>query len=464
MALTPAVKSLRTYIVPSVTLAGFLSCLVVATASAQDHQAGSKEDPQDPPPQEVKELPRDIHQGMFSEDPEDLENVLPAIALREDMKNSVFSIPASDRFHATVNKAKDDLHEAIGLKFALDFSHVFQFLSEAPVNPDSTWGTASVLSFPVTWELVDRGGPTQGQVYFQLEGRWEYGTTGPQRLGGVGLNSVAGTANTYVAYVPTFLVRNLYWQQGTAESGWAYRIGKITPDQIMGSSAHLSPKTTFLPIVGTGGFSNGLPDSGLGIVAVAHAYNLLRFLVVISDANADRFNFGDIGAGDFYKAIELGVKVAPRTSKAGYSKVTLWHTDGTKDGQPANGAIGPEGWGLFAKYEMELADDGRPVVILRYGKSFNGAAVFREQVGVHFVLYDPTGVTRVQNDALGVAYNWVQLENPDARPESNIELFYRFPLFPQMDMTFSFQSIINPALDPDNGYAAVFGIRFRTTL
>ena len=436
---------------------------MVTTARAQEPEADSKEDPKESPDQEAQEGPKDIPRGALSDSPDDPENLLLAIEQRRTMKNSLVSVPLLEQLHSTIDNAKEDLYDWTHLRLALQFNHLFQFLSEAPLAPDSTWGTASDLDFLAAWELVDRGEPTLGQVYFQLEGRWEYGTTGPERLGTVGLGSLVGTANTFAAYVPTFLVRNLYWQQGTAEAGWAYRIGKITPDAMLSTSAHISSPITFLPTAGTGPFSNALPDSGLGIAGAGHLYDLLRFLVIISDANADRFNFGDLGAGDFYKAIELGVKVAPRTPKAGYSKVTLWHTDGTEDGEPANGALGPEGWGFFIKYEQELAADGRPVVILRYGKSFNDSAFYREQVGAHFVLYDPTGLTRLQNDLLGVAFNWAQAAVSGARGESNVELFYRFPLFPQLDMTLSYQSVIHPALDPDNGFASVFSFRFRTT-
>ena len=455
---------MKTSTVLSAALAIWLCCSVVATASAQDHQAGSKEDPQESPNQEAQEGPQAASQGgVLSDSPDDPSNLLPAIEQRRKLKYSVVALPAVERLHETVDGAKEDLYEWTHLRLAAQFNHLFQFLSEAPLAPDSTWGTASEVDFLAAWELVDRGEPTLGQLYFQLQGRWEYGTTGPERLGVVGLGSLVGTANTFSAYHPTFLVRNLYWQQGTAEAGWAYRIGKITPDAMLSTSAHIASPLTFLPTAGTGPFSNALPDSGLGIAGVGHLYDLLRFMVIISDSNADRFNFGDIGAGDFYKAIELGVKVAPRTPKAGYSKVTLWHTDGTEDGEAANGNLGPEGWGFFVKYEQELAADGRPVVILRYGKSFNESAFYREQVGAHFVLYDPTPLANMKDDLLGVAFNWAQAAVSGARGEYNAEVFYRFPLFPQMDMTFSYQGVIHPALDPENGYASVFSFRFRTT-
>jgi len=41
--------------------------------------------------------------------------------------------------------------------------------------------------------------------------------------------------------------------------------------------------------------------------------------------------------------------------------------------------------------------------------------------------------------------------------------FYRFPVFPTVDMTLHYHAIINPALDPTNDLAHAFSLRLRTT-
>ncbi len=82
------------------------------------------------------------------------------------------------------------------------------------------------------------------------------------------------------------------------------------------------------------------------MVGAWHLNERTTLVGLVSDANADRFDFGDIGEGDLFTAAEIHFKVAPRTPKAGYSKVTLWHTDGTKDGSAINAMTGPSGSGL----------------------------------------------------------------------------------------------------------------------
>ncbi len=442
----------------SVMLAGLLNCVMIATAGAQDEQVSTNVD-------QLTSSEDDIYQGIMSDDPEDPANTLLGIQERRTQKNSLFSVSPLQGLHEASDHAKEDLYEATNLKLGLAFTHAFQWISEAPLAPDtSTWGTASDLDFMGTWELVDRGGSTQGQLYFHFEGRWEYGTIGPERLGTIGFGSLNGTANTFAQYGPDiFIMRNLYWQQGSVEAGWAYRVGKITTDAMLSTSAHISAIITFLPTAGTGPFSNALTDSGLGLAVAWYINNNFKLLGIISDANANRQNFGNIGAGDFYKAVELAVKIVPLTSKAGYSKFTLWHTDATENGQVVNGHLGPEGWGFFIKLEHELTSDGRAIGVLRYGKSFNNSAFYNEQFGAHFLLYNPTGVSRLQNDLLGVAFNWAQAAVSGARGESNVEVFYRFPIFPQVDMSLVYQWMINPALDHDNDFASVYSIRLRTT-
>ena len=63
------------------------------------------------------------------------------------------------------------------------------------------------------------------------------------------------------------------------------------------------------------------------------------------------------------------------------------------------------------------------------------SALYDKQAGGHLVLYDPLCSGRFEkagfnSDLLGVAYNWVQPTGVD-RDESNFEMFYRFPLFPE---------------------------------
>ena len=406
---------------------------------------------------------QDVDQGdPLSSDPSDPGNVFKEVEQLDAEREALFPMSPLGGFRDRMSRTKQVIYEATGFKMALVLQNLGQGLSEVlPGKADI--GTTTDLDFVVKRELIHKGKPNHGGVYWQLQGRWDYGTTGPQDLGFVSLASAGGTANSWSAYTPTFLTRNLYWQHGSNEAGWAYRAGKITPDATLLTSQYISPVTTFLPNVGTGVFAAGYPDSGLGIVGAVYPSDRISVLGLVSDANANRFNWGDVGAGDYYKAVQLGVKIAPRTPKAGYSKFLLWQNDGTKNGQPINAMTGQEGWGFAMKIEQELTSNGRTVGIFRYGRSYNDSSIYKQQAGLSVVLNDPLDPIRIKNDLVGVALNWVESVVVGSREEYNFEAFYRFPLFPVVDATLSYQSVIHPALTTDIDHASVFSFRLRTT-
>jgi hypothetical protein len=359
------------------------------------------------------------------------------------------------------------LDEATDIKFGTAFNHLFQQLSDAIPGEDN-FGMSSAMSLVGTWDLYNEGCPDQGELTLGIDGRWGYGLPFPADLGPDSLGSLGFTANQFSEYNPTFIVRNLFWRQGSREAGWMYRLGRITPDAMLNTSAHINGLTTYLPVGGSGPFAMGLPDSGLGMAAGLFVTDRINVMGLVSDANANRFDFGDPGEGDYFTAVELQVKVLPLTENAGYSKVTFWHNDGTKFGKPINGSTGQEGWGFFIKHEQELTCDGRAVVIGRWGRSYRKSALYNQQANAHFLLYDPFRTCQYSEkdlthaDVIGMAYTWVQ-PFITTRGESNAEVFYRFPVFPYTDMTLSYQAIINPVLAPDNDYSSAFSLRLRST-
>jgi hypothetical protein len=366
----------------------------------------------------------------------------------------------------TTLQLENRIYDATDVKFGTTFTTLMQGLSDA-IPREDTYGMATAMSFVGTWDGWNKGGPKQGELTLELQARWDWGTTAPNDLGNLGLGSLGFTSNQFAAYTPTFLVRNLFWRQGSREAGWMYRIGRITPDAMLASSTHINGLINFLPISGTGPFAMGISDSGLGVAAGKFVNDRVNVLGIFSDANADRFDFGDIDEGDIFSALELQVKVLPLTDNAGYSTFSFWHNDGTKFGQASNGGTGKEGWGWFIKHEQELTCDGRAIVIARVGRSYKESALYDQLAGVSFVLYDPFNSgkfedTLFESDLVGLAYSWVQPSAVD-RDESNAEIFYRFPLFPHFDATLSYQAIINPALDPSNDFGSAFSLRFRST-
>lgn len=360
---------------------------------------------------------------------------------------------------------QDALYDATGLRLGFALTHVFQAATGTIGDTDDV-GTTGTGVLVGQWDLLFRDTPYLGQFVFGIEGRWNYGTTGPEAIGFQSIGSSIGTADTFDRYVPAVIPREYFWRMGSEEAGWAYRVGKITPDGLFATSEYFDPTTAFLPTGSVGANTIAFPDSGLGFATVLYPHDRFRILGAISDANADRFEDFDLSEvdGETFKALELQAQIVPpKSSDTGYSTFTLWHTDGTSDGQAKNGNTGRPGWGFFIKHEQEFGVDGKNVGILRYGKGFNNAAIlYDQQASIHYVRKDPPDPFGISTDLLGVALNWTD-PTADVRDEYDFEIFYRVPLLPTVDASLAYQAIINPAFNAEHDFANVFSFRLRKT-
>jgi porin len=411
-------------------------------------------------PEETEAADEDFDHVIGGND-QDPTVLLRHIERRRTQRDSLFGTSPLKPLHDATSRGEDKLYEATHIKAGLSVHHLFQWLSESLPGTDS-YGTATDADLVFDWALTKRGEPYQGNLYFHLESRWNWGTTGPQSLGGGSLGMLQNTGNTYEKYVPVSIMRNFYYQIGSTKSKGALRFGKVTIDSILGTNRHLTPNTTCLSYTCTGAFAIGLPDSALGVVGAWHFNDSVKLLGAVIDSNGDRKNLGHVREGDFFYALDFGVKIAPKSEQAGYSHLIVWHNDGTRDGKPKNGSNGPKGWGFFALYEQELSNDGNNVAIFKYGKSYNDSAFYETQITGALVFHDPHFFGTIRNDAVGVSYNWIDAVTEGARREQNVEVFYRFPLFPGLDTTLSYIAVINPALDHTNDFASVFSLRFVT--
>ena len=427
------------------------------SGTVPENAPAKNEQPEESPPNtKVTEIGEGI--GGNDQDPSVM---LRTIESRRTQRDSLFRVSPLKPLHDDADAWHARLYKKTNIRLGTSIHHLFQWLSESLPGTDD-WGTATDVDIIGTWEAVNPGEPNQGALTLHLENRWDWGTTGPMALGSSSLGMLQNTGNTFDKYVPVTIIRNLYWQSGGPKSKWALRLGKLTIDGILGTTPHLTPNTSCLSFACTGAFVIGLPDSALGAVGVWHFNDRVKLLGSIHDANGNRFDWGDITEGDFFKALDLGVKLWPKTAKAGYSTLTVWHTDGTSDGKPINGSTGVEGWGYHLKHEQELTADGNAVAIFKWGHAFDGSAFYDKEATAAFVLYEPNWFDSLSNDSTGIAFNWIDPSAANSRNEGSVEIWYKFPLFPHLDTSFNYQAIINPALDPTNDFASAFSIRLTT--
>jgi hypothetical protein len=257
-------------------------------------------------------------------------------------------------------------------------------------------------------------------------------------------------------------IREAYWQQGSKEAGFLYRIGKFAPDIVVGTISQFdSASLDFAPFGLVTRGSAAFPDPGFAAAASyfpqGNSKHAPHITVMTGDMNGDRETTGDLGKGQLFYAAEVGFRPFPQTDNAPLWRFTTWYSDAVDPNSVfPNGA--PHGYGVLAKIEQEMSADGNNIVVLNYGKSWNAAAVYEQQATMRFVFKEPTfgslegvffdGLASLTGDRIGIGFGWVSLASSNARDEYSIDSYYSFQLTPHITMSFDLQYMINPALVP----------------
>ncbi len=94
----------------------------------------------------------------------------------------------------------------------------------------------------------------------------------------------------------------------------------------------------------------------------------------------------------------------------------------------------------------------------RLGWSEGSAPLYNESVTVGMLYY-----FEARSDLVGVGMNWGKPSDDSLGEQTTGELFHRIQLAQNLAITPSVLLIGHPALDPDEDFIAILGIRVRTT-
>ena len=72
------------------------------------------------------------------------------------------------------------IYQATDIKLGTTFTTLLQGLGDA-IPGEDTYGMATGMSSVGTWDGCNKGEPKQGELTFELQGRWDWGTTVHQR-------------------------------------------------------------------------------------------------------------------------------------------------------------------------------------------------------------------------------------------------------------------------------------------
>ncbi len=352
---------------------------------------------------------------------------------------------------------KDRLREETGLSYTLDYTAGVLFPSNT-ISGEDVFASGAVR-FYGSWDLVGMESGNTGSLVWKIENRHRY--TAMPVSGAASDIGYAGAIYGSLSNIGTRLT-NLYWKQNLNDGRLEIIAGFLDVTDWTDIYALASPWTGFTNFAfGTGGAAMALPDdAAIGAFVNAMITDNLYIVAGMADANADStnpFNGFDTFFNDneYFTTIELGRTTSQDRFYIDNTHLTLWHMDSRMM------AGLPSGWG--ANFSFAHSFDDKWLPFFRAGYAEGGGTLLQKSVsaGFGYQLEDDVSL-------LGLGFHWGQPNEqtfgPGLDDQYAMELFARFQVTQNLQVTPDIQLIINPALNPTEDHSWVFGLRARATL
>ena len=193
-----------------------------------------------------------------------------------------------------------------------------------------------------------------------------------------------------------------------------------------------------------------IPSTGLGAGVALFPFENTYLTVGATDANGEKNSWGDLGAGELFYAIELGITPGYGTDRAGRYYVNFWRVDARAQKNIPSG----QGFGLYGEQQF-----GQFVPFARYAQGSGANIDVRRSAVLGVGVEQPFGQ---EDNLFGMGLGWGEPTDRKKRDQYVFETFYRFQLTRDTQLTPDLQLIVNPADNPRQDVIAVGGIRLRT--
>jgi len=382
----------------------------------------------------------------FDNSSDDIDNQLEVDDERAD---ALFAIDPLEPLHGGWEQVTRQLRQTIGLELGLNYTSIYQRADEARPNTQTEAGSGD-LDFFGRWDLINPDSPLPGALVFATETRHRYTHIPPSNLGET-VGSLWGTIDGFSTQ--SYTLTQLYWQQGSYEDRFVYRVGKMDPTDIFNAGRFVSSNSAFLSPAFSDTLAMASPSTGLGAAVAVSPITNTYVIGGLHDANGAKTSIGHIERGELFAAVEFGL--TPRRGKSGEGlyHVTLWHSD-KRDRVEV-----PSGRGVAVTLQQEVGPDGTIVPFARYSYGEGGATLIRQTLALGVGLEQPFGQNR---DLIGLGISWGEPSNRTLRDQYVFEAFYRLRITPHTHLTPDIQVIFDPAENPQEDSIAIGSVRLRT--
>jgi porin len=343
----------------------------------------------------------------------------------------------------------DLLYQKTGLRIGVANTMLFM---QPMGGQSSRYGAAGDLDLMSSWTLIGRGTKDTGRFVFTGEYRYQIGGQPPSRIG--------GQMGTLVAPTNAFndrgwVIRDAYWIQRLFDARIRILFGRADPSDYVGAHWLQNVNSSFVnrnfstnpavPFPGHGpmlGISIRPTDELYLTAGASNAYS-----TTIRNEIDTVFNEWDI-----FSFAEAGYTPAFKGLGAGRYAFGIWHMDARSKFSL------PEDYGFTFIADQNLGE--RLQTFARYAYSNGTLTNIRQLAQLGFGL---SGLLGRKDDLTGAAIALAVPRNATSRNETVLEIFHRFQVSQNTQLSAGLQVIANPGNAPDNNTAGVFYARLRTS-
>ncbi len=348
-----------------------------------------------------------------------------------------------------LNEGIRELEAGTGLRIGIAYTTLLQHASGAG---DRRTAAAGDVDLTFRWTLLGRGTLNPGTLIFNTEYRHQIGDLPPSALA----SSIgAGIATTNGFSERPVVIKDAYWVQHALDGLLRFGAGRADPENFVGGHRLQSANTFFLHKAFSGNPAIAYPGSGL-----AAAFGIVpheSWYISAGAANA----YGRVTTTEFeslfdewdlFTFVEAGW--TPRLDGLGQGRyrIALWHID---DRSPPDSGTRPDDAGVSVIIDQDIGE--RLKLFARYAHSdadVTGVSNLVEGGGAL------TGILGSQS-VTGLALAFADYSSANRRDETIAEIFHRWQLTGNTQLTVGGQLILNPADSPNDDALAVFSLRLR---
>ncbi|MFK7852164.1 MAG: carbohydrate porin [Akkermansiaceae bacterium] len=369
-------------------------------------------------------------------------------ALLEDQRSEKESLLEQD-FFAPYGLWKESVAKKTGFSWGTDYSAQYFTASDSPGDSSAGGGMFRLYG---SWDFLNRGEKNTGGLRFKVEHRHGYTDTTPSgyqlNLGSVGV--MGGPFNDNGVRLT-----NLYWRQQFGDRMVGY-FGLLDVTDFVDVYGLGSPWTAFTNLnFSTGSASMALPnDAAPGLYLGGWLNDKVYISGGLAALNSDPRDPVEsferaFDESEFFKFVEIGWTSSKERFYFDNVHLTFWHVDEIADTST------PDGWGVNFSSSFWVNDTYMP--FFRAGYADDGGSLLELSMNAG-VAWNPR-----KDDLFGIAANWGQPNastfGPGLDDQYGMEIFYRSQITENLRLTPSVQLLANPALNPSEDLALVFGAR-----